>query len=45
MSIKTKGCPLRRDEVLLIMKLRYDECKQLKEIQVEDGLLKLSFPP
>ena len=31
LSIKTKGCPLRRDEVLLIKKLRYERWKQLKD--------------
>src|SRR6478609_2892612 len=31
-SIKTKGCPLRRDEVLLIRKLGYERCKQLKDM-------------
>ena len=32
-SIKTKGCPLRRDEVLLIKKLvGYERCKQLKDM-------------
>ena len=31
-SIKTKGCPLRRDEVLLIKKLGYKRCKQLKDM-------------
>ena len=30
-SIKAKGCPLRRDEVLLIRKVGYQEWKQLKE--------------
>ena len=30
-SIKTKGCPLRRDEVLLIKKLGYDRWRQLKD--------------
>ena len=30
-SIKTKGCPLRRDEVLLIKKLGYDGWRQLKD--------------
>lgn len=30
-SIKTKGCPLRRDEVLLIRELGYDRWKQLKD--------------
>jgi len=30
-SIKTKGCPLRRDEVLLIRKLGYDGWKKLKD--------------
>jgi hypothetical protein len=30
-SIKTKGCPLRRDEVLLIRKLGYERWKQLKD--------------
>jgi Transposase DDE domain len=29
-SIKTKGCPLRRDEVLIIKKLGYERWKQLK---------------
>jgi len=33
-SIKTKGCPLRRDEVLLIKKLvGYERCKQLKDMR------------
>ena len=31
-SIKTKECPLRRDEVLLIKKLGYERCKQLKDM-------------
>lgn len=31
-SIKPKGCPLRRDEVLLIKKLGYERCKQLKDM-------------
>jgi hypothetical protein len=31
-SIKTRGCPLRRDEVLLIKKLGYIRWKQLKDI-------------
>ena len=31
-SIKTKGCPIRRDEVLLIKKLGYERCKQLKDM-------------
>ena len=30
-SIKTKGCPLRRDEVLLIRWLGYERWKQLKD--------------
>jgi hypothetical protein len=30
-SMKTKGCPLRRDEVLLIRKLGYDGWKKLKD--------------
>ena len=30
-TIKSKGCPLRRDEVLLIKKLGYDGWKQLKD--------------
>jgi hypothetical protein len=30
-SIRTKGCPLRRDEVLLIKKLGYERWKQLKD--------------
>ena len=30
-SIKTKGCPLRRDEVLLIKKLGYEGWRQLKD--------------
>lgn len=30
-SIKTKGCPLRRDEVLLIKKLGYERWKQFKD--------------
>jgi Transposase DDE domain len=30
-SIKTKGCPLRRDEVLLIKKLGYERWKQIKD--------------
>ncbi len=30
-SIKTKGCPLRRDEVLLINKLGYNGWRQLKD--------------
>ena len=29
-SIKTKGCPIRRDEVLLMKKLGYERCKQLE---------------
>ena len=43
----SKGCPLRRDEVFLLIKkkLGYNGWKQLKDTQqVEDGLLKLSFP-
>jgi hypothetical protein len=28
---RSKGCPLRRDEVLLIKKLGYDRWKQLKD--------------
>lgn len=43
-STRSKGCPLRKDEVLLIKKLRYDGWKQLKDTQVEDGSQKLSFP-
>ena len=32
-SVKTKQCPLRRDEeVLLIKKLGYERCKQLKDM-------------
>ena len=31
LSIKTKGCTLRRDEVLLIKKLGYEGWKQLKD--------------
>ena len=32
-SIKTKGCPLRRYEVLLLIKkLGYERCKQLKDM-------------
>ena len=31
-SIKTKGCPIRRDELLLIKKLRYESCKQLNDM-------------
>jgi hypothetical protein len=31
-SIKTKGCPIRRDEVLLIKKLGYERCKQLNDM-------------
>lgn len=32
-SVKPKGCPLRRDEeVLLIKKLGYERCKQLKDM-------------
>jgi hypothetical protein len=31
-SIKTKGCPLRRDEVLLIRRLGYERWKQLKDV-------------
>ena len=30
-TTKTKGCPLRRDEVLLIKKLGYEGWKQLKD--------------
>ena len=30
-STKARGCPLRRDEVLLIRKLGYDGWKQLKD--------------
>ena len=30
-STRSKGCPLRKDEVLLIKKLRYDGWKQLKD--------------
>jgi hypothetical protein len=30
-SMKAKGCPLRRDEVLLIRELGYDRWKQLKD--------------
>ena len=30
-SAESKGCPLRRDEVLLIRKLGYDEWKDLKD--------------
>jgi hypothetical protein len=30
-SIKTKGCPLRRDEILLIKKLGLGRWKQLKD--------------
>jgi len=30
-SIKTKGCPLRREEVLLIRELGYERWKQLKD--------------
>ena len=42
-SIKTKGCPLRRDEVLLIKKLGYERCKAGLRIWEEDGLQRLSF--
>ena len=43
-STRSKGCPLRRDEVLLIRKLGYDGWKQSSRIQIEeDGLQKLSF--
>jgi hypothetical protein len=42
-STRSKGCPLRRDEVLLIKKLRYDGWKQLKDTG-KDGLQRLSFP-
>jgi hypothetical protein len=42
-SIKTKGCPLRRDEVLVIMRLGYERGKQLKDVGREDGLQKLFF--
>jgi DDE family transposase len=31
-STKAKGCPLRRDEVLLIRKLGYERWKQLKDV-------------
>lgn len=31
-STKTRACPLRRDEILLIRKLGYDKWKQLKDI-------------
>jgi hypothetical protein len=31
-STKTRACPLRRDEILLIRKLGYDKWKQLKEV-------------
>ena len=31
-STKAKGCPLRRDEILLIRKLGYDKWKQLKDV-------------
>jgi Transposase DDE domain len=30
-SVRSKGCPLRRDEVLLIRKLGYDGWKDLKD--------------
>jgi DDE family transposase len=30
-SIKTKECPLRRDEILLIRRLGYERWKQLKD--------------
>ena len=30
-SARSKGCPLRRDEVILIRKLGYDGWKDLKE--------------
>jgi hypothetical protein len=54
-SIKTKGCPLRRDEVLLIRKLGYDWWKKLKDAgrrwiaeivfspQSREYLVKISF--
>jgi hypothetical protein len=31
-STKTRACPLRRDEILLIRKLGYDRWKQLKDV-------------
>jgi hypothetical protein len=31
-STKTRACPLRRDEILLIRKLGYDKWKQLKDV-------------
>ena len=31
-SVKTKGCPIRREEVLLIKKLGYERCKQLNDM-------------
>jgi hypothetical protein len=43
-STRSKGCQLRRDEVLLIKKLGYDGWKQLKDAGREDGYMKLSFP-
>ena len=43
-STRSKGCPLRKDEVLLIKKLGYDGWKQLKDAGREDGYMKLSFP-
>jgi len=31
-STKTRACPLRRDEILLIRRLGYDKWKQLKDV-------------
>lgn len=37
-SVRSKGCPLRRDEVLLIRKLGYDGWKKdLKDAGRRDG--------
>ena len=41
-TIKTKACPLRAEEVVLIKKLGYDGWKHLR-IQEEDGLQRLYF--
>jgi hypothetical protein len=42
-SIKTKGCPLRRNEVLLIKKLGYGGWKQLKDASSRRWIAEIVF--
>jgi hypothetical protein len=41
-SVKTKGCPLRREEVLLIKKLGYEDGNNSK-MQLEGGTAEIVF--